>query len=72
MGKYEYPTREGKVKGAFNIYQSKSGAIILLMGNNTVALTMFQLDKLSIDLYQLPDFDHDKFIEYYTPSHPLD
>ena len=33
MGKFEYQSGDTKFKGAFDIYQARSGAIMLLMGS---------------------------------------
>jgi hypothetical protein len=66
MNQFEYKINEGAKKGAFNIYQASSGAIMLLMGNRVTALNRNQLSDLQLDLYSLIDFDHDQFITYYS------
>ena len=58
---YAYEVEDGHVKGYFDIYQSKSGHIRLLMGNATTALTKQQIADLGIDVYSLKYFDHDSF-----------
>ena len=65
MGKFEYETGDIKFKGAFNIYQARNGAIMLLMGTKISALTYSQINELNIDCYELEDFNHDDFHKYY-------
>lgn len=65
MGKFEYESGDIKFKGAFNIYQARSGAIMLLMGTKASALTYSQINDLNINCYQLADFNHDDFSKYY-------
>ena len=68
MGKFEYQSGETTFKGAFNIYQAKSGAIMLLMGTKYTALTYCQINDLNIDCYELSEFNHDDFEHYYLRS----
>ena len=68
MGKYEYKSGEITFKGAFNIYQAKSGAIMLLMGTKHTALTYSQINDLNINCYELSEFNHDDFEHYYLKS----
>ena len=63
---FAYETPFGNVKGYFNIYQSRSGHIRLMMGNVTTILTKQQVTDLGIDLYSLEDFDHDSFQSIYN------
>jgi len=64
---YIYETIEGTVKGFFNIYQSKSGAIYLQMARSYTMLTLGQILDLGINICMLKDFDIDLFNEmYYT------
>ena len=65
MGKFEYQSGDTKFKGAFKIYQARSGAIMLLMGSNVSALSFSQIIELGIDYYNLEDFNHDDFANYY-------
>ena len=66
MGKFQFKPREKeKVAGYFNLYQARSGAIILAMGNNFSPLTKEQVNDLSIDVYSLEDFSLDDFKKYY-------
>ena len=65
MGKFEYQSGNSKFKGAFDIYQARSGAIILLMGSKFTALSYSQISELDIDCYNLKDFNHDDFVNYY-------
>ena len=65
MGKFEYESGDTKIKGDFNIYQARSGAIMLLMGTKVSALTYSQINDLDIDCYELKDFNHDDFVNYY-------
>ena len=65
MGKFEYESGGTKFKGAFNIYQARNGAIILLMGTKVSALTYSQINDLGINCYELADFNHDDFSKYY-------
>ena len=68
MGKFEYQSGDTKFKGDFNIYQARSGAIMLLMGSKVSALSYSQINELDIDCYELEDFNHNDFVNYYVPS----
>lgn len=65
MGKFEYQSGDTKFKGDFNIYQARSGAIMLLMGSKFTELSYSQINELDIDLYSLEDYNHDDFVNYY-------
>jgi len=65
MGKFEYQSGDSKFKGDFNIYQARSGAIMLLMGSKVSELSYSQINDLDIDCYELKDFNHDDFLKYY-------
>lgn len=65
MGKFEYQSGDTKFKGAFDIYQARSGAIMLLMGSKFSELSYSQISELDIDCYNLEDFNHDDFVNYY-------
>ena len=65
MGKFEYKSGDTKFKGAFDIYQARSGAIMLLMGSKVSELSYSQISELDIDCYNLEDFNHDDFVNYY-------
>jgi len=66
MGNFKYENKNGTTKGAFNIYQAKSGAIMLLMGNVAVPFTLEQIEKLHINCYELDDFHPESFHQYYV------
>jgi hypothetical protein len=66
MGKFEYVSGDTKFKGLFNVYQAKSGAIIVVMGTKCTALTFAQVNDLSINCYALADFNQDNFCKYYN------
>ena len=68
MGKFEYGSGDTKIKGDFNIYQARNGAIMLLMGSKVSILSYSQINELDIDCYELIDFNHDDFVNYYVPS----
>lgn len=64
--KFEYSIQgNATIKGRFNIFQSICGSILLEMGNRCIRLTNAQINDLGIDVYQLIDFDHNKFLEFY-------
>lgn len=65
MGTFEYQSGNTKFKGEFNIYQAKSGLIMLVMGSRYTALTLSQIQDLNINCYGLENFDHDKFVSIY-------
>lgn len=66
MGKFELILSNNEtLKGAFNIFQNKKGAIILCMGDCTIELSSTQVNQLEIPLYNLIDFDSDAFHNYY-------
>jgi len=58
---FKYQTSTGTVSGSFNIYQSRSGYIILSMGDLCTRLNYSQIIELGIDLYSLIDFDNDAY-----------
>lgn len=64
-GNFKFTHGDTTFKGHFNIYQAKNGAIMLLMGNKSIALTLGQVKELAIPCYNLEDFDHDDYNEYY-------
>jgi len=67
--KFEYSIQgNAKIKGYFNIFQSIYGSIIMELGGKCTRLTNNQINDLGIDVYQLIDFDHDKFLEYYKEN----
>ena len=68
MGKYEYQSGETTFKGAFNVYQEKTVAIMHLMGTKYTALTYSQINDLNINCYDLGEFNHDDFEHYYLKS----
>ena len=59
-------TASGHTDGSFHIYQGKDGAIYLLLSQLSTRLTSKQLDELSIDCYDLPDFEHDTYLRAYS------
>ena len=73
MNKYCYEIKDGKCKGYFKIYQAKTvevqssqnGSIQLMMGNRNITLTAQQILDLNIYTFDLIDYDHDKFLEFY-------
>ena len=66
-GKYEYyPNHKTKCRGPFNIYQARSGGIILLMGIKFIYLNKNQVEELNINAYELEDFDHNAYLNYYN------
>lgn len=62
---FRYNTNNGCREGFFNIYQSGSGAIYLMMGNVCTALTYKQVNELFLDVYSLDEFDHELFLKFY-------
>jgi len=66
MGKYEYIANDNTHKGFFNVYQSRNGAIMLIMGTQFITLTNEQVDHLPIDPYSLEDFNHDDYKTFYN------
>jgi hypothetical protein len=65
---YSYSVRNGYVRGFFNIYQARNGAIYLMMGNSKTRLTKQQVNELNVDIYSLEDFDHDSFLNAYKEA----
>ena len=63
---YRYDTKDGYVKGFFNIYQARSGKIILQMSNNFAELSKDQINDLSVDVYSLNDFNYDDYKKAYN------
>lgn len=65
MGKFEYGDGDTTHKGYFHIYQAKNGAIMLSMASSTITLTKEQVNTLSINYYELTDFDDVSFRKFY-------
>lgn len=65
MNKYCYEIKDGKCKGYFKIYQAKNGSIQLMMNNYNTTLSAQQILDLNINLLDLIDYDHDRFLEFY-------
>lgn len=65
MNKYCYEIKDGKCKGYFKIYQAVNGSIQLMMGICNTTLTHQQILDLHIDLFDLIDYDHHKFVDFY-------
>jgi len=61
----------GSTSGYFNIYQSRGGKICLQMGDSVTALTLKQINELSICCYDLDDFDIDSFHTAYKKNTTL-
>ena len=66
--RYTYNTKGGFVSGDFNIYQARTGAVMLLMGVAVVKLTFSQINDLGINVYDLIDFDYEDFMKYYNQN----
>ena len=66
MGNFKFESNDIIHKGFFSIYQAKNGAIYLCMGNKFTVLSLSQIKELSIDCYNLTDFDSDDFNKYYN------
>jgi hypothetical protein len=64
--KYIYKVDNGTVSGYFNIYQARSGHIMLMMGKGVTQLTERQVMELNIDVYSLMDFDYDDYLKAYS------
>ena len=65
MNKYCYRIKFGKCKGYFKIYQAVNGSIQLMMGNYNTTLSAQQILDLNISTFDLIDYDHDRFLEFY-------
>lgn len=65
VNKFCYEIRYGKCKGYFKIYQAINGSIQLMMGDCNTTLSAKQILDLGIYVYDLVDYDHDKFLEFY-------
>jgi len=63
---YTYNLKSGRVRGVFNIYQDRKGALRLLMGSRHIELTFSQINDLMISVHELIDFDYDAFMKYYN------
>ncbi|MFT4093241.1 MAG: hypothetical protein QM640_06340 [Niabella sp.] len=62
---FRYKTDNGWKSGYFNIYQARNGSIHIIMGNVQTTLTLQQINELFLDVYSLPEFDHDLFVKFY-------
>ena len=65
MNKYCYEIKDGKCKGYFKIYQAKNGSIQLMLGNCNTTLSAQKILDLNIYTFDLIDYDHDRFLEFY-------
>ena len=65
---YKYSIKGGHVKGFFNIYQARSGKIMLQMNNSFTELTEKQINDLAVDVYYLNDFDYDDYKKAYNTN----
>lgn len=65
MNKYCYEIKFGKCKGYFKIYQAINGSIQLMMGDCSTTLSAQQILDLKIYTFDLIDYDHDRFLEFY-------
>ena len=65
-GKFEFYSGDTKWKGDFNIYQSRSGAIVMVMGSKPIVLEIKQIESLPITIYELDNFDIDEFENFYS------
>ena len=63
--RFSYEVKLGYRSGKFSIYQSKSGAIYMSMGDAKTILSATQLRELYIDCYDLIDFDINGFDKFY-------
>ena len=63
---YSYKVNDGRRHGAFNIYQAKTGAIMLLMANSYTPLTLKQVNDLTINVFNLIDFEYEDFKKFYN------
>lgn len=58
-------TLKDKEGACWHIYQARNGAVYTVLGQNAVALTGSQIEKLCIDVYDLEDFDLKLYESYY-------
>lgn len=65
MNYFKYKTRKGSVGGVFNIYQAKSGCIVLVMSDGYTILSYQQIIDLFLYVDELIDYDNESFINYY-------
>lgn len=63
---FRYDTSNGWKGGFFSVYQARSGAIHLIMGDVHTSLTYQQVNELCLDVYSLHEFDHDLFLKFYA------
>ncbi len=54
-----------KYGSIINFYQSKIGQIIISFGEVAIPLTKNQIDKLSLDVYSIEDFNLDDYKKFY-------
>lgn len=66
MNKYCYEIKAGKCKGYFKIYQARNGSIQLMMNDYNITLSIPQILDLNIPIFDLIDYNHDKFLEFYV------
>ncbi len=56
------------IKKKITLYQSRTGAILIMLGTYPTELTLSQINELKIEsiFYEIPDFDNIKYQEYYN------
>ena len=64
-GKFERIKLPVESSYIYSLYQAKNGSIQLMMGNCNTTLTAQQILDLNIYTFDLIDYDHDKFLEFY-------
>jgi len=66
QNQYCYQTATGTATGFFNIYQARDGAVYLFMNNKSCKLSLEQIGKLEIDIFNLEDFIYEDFYKAYN------
>ncbi len=65
MNHFRYKTKKGSVGGVFDIYQARSGCIVLVMSDGYTILSYQQIIDLFLDVQELIGFDNESFTNYY-------
>lgn len=69
MNQFEYGANGQKHSGFFSVYQNRQGAVMLVMGSNSVPLSLEQIEGLDLGISEIHDFDARKHMEFYYPEY---
>lgn len=69
MNQFEYEANGQKHSGFFSVYQNRQGAVMLVMWNKSVPLSLEQIESLGLSIPEIHDFDAKRYMEFYYPEY---